>query len=104
MKASEIMNDIIGEDYISANPDTVDTIKAGDPNREVKRIATCLTATPDVLRAAREWGADLLITHEPTFYDHFDRHDGSALTKMKEKVERKHSTRLKKLFIVCLTC
>jgi len=86
MKAYEIMNDIIGEEFLAEHPNTVDTIKAGDENREVKRIGTCLTATPDVLRAAKEWGADLLITHEPTFYDHLDNHNDSNLTKMKEKL------------------
>lgn len=51
---------------------TVDTIKAGSDEKEVRRVAFCFTATADVIKAAHEWGADVLITHEPTYFDHFD--------------------------------
>lgn len=87
MKAFEIMNDIIGVDFIEQRgATTVDTLKVGDPQKEVKKIGTCLTATPEVLCAAKEWGADLLITHEPTFYNHRDEIDDSQLTAMKIKL------------------
>lgn len=76
MKARELMAELLG--WADAPvPDTVDTLKAGDPEREVHRVATCFIATPEVIRAAHEWGADLLITHEPTYYDHRDH--GGAL-------------------------
>ncbi len=51
---------------------TVDTFKAGDPNTPVKGIALVMMATYDVLRRAAESGANLIITHEPTFYGHQD--------------------------------
>lgn len=51
---------------------TCDTVKCGDPEREVSRAAVCCFATPEVIRAAKRWGAQMLITHEPTFYDHWD--------------------------------
>lgn len=51
---------------------TCDTIKIGDPDRELKKVAVCCIASVDVIKAASQWGADLLITHEPTFYDHMD--------------------------------
>jgi putative NIF3 family GTP cyclohydrolase 1 type 2 len=51
---------------------SVDTFKCGDPTREVKGIVTTFTATLDALRKAVELGANLVITHEPTFYDHQD--------------------------------
>lgn len=51
---------------------TVDTFKAGDPNTPVKGIATTMMATFDVLRRAAAGGANLIITHEPTFYGHQD--------------------------------
>lgn len=87
MKAFEIMNDIIGEDFIKhAGDNTVDTLKAGDPQKEVKKIGTCLTATPEVLKQAKEWGVDLLITHEPTYYNHRDEIDDSKLTARKIKL------------------
>ncbi|MCI8554678.1 MAG: hypothetical protein HFJ80_07020 [Clostridiales bacterium] len=55
--------------------DTVDTCKAGDPDREVRKAALCCMATPRILRDAQSWGADLLITHEPLYYC-IDAHDG----------------------------
>ena len=52
--------------------DTVDTLKAGDPTTTVTGIATTFTATMDVLREAARRGDNLVISHEPTFYNHRD--------------------------------
>jgi putative NIF3 family GTP cyclohydrolase 1 type 2 len=52
--------------------DTVDTIKAGDPSTIVTGIVTCFTDNMDVLRRAVALHANLIITHEPTFYNHRD--------------------------------
>ena len=54
---------------------TVDTFKDGDPATPVTGIAVTMMATFDVLRRASERGANLVITHEPTFYDHLDKLD-----------------------------
>jgi putative NIF3 family GTP cyclohydrolase 1 type 2 len=53
-------------------PDTVDTIKAGDPATPVTGIATTFLDTMDVLREAARRNENLVITHEPTFYNHRD--------------------------------
>lgn len=55
---------------------TVDTIKAGDPDTVVKGIAVTMMATLDVLQRAAAAGHNMVITHEPTFYDHLDPTDG----------------------------
>jgi putative NIF3 family GTP cyclohydrolase 1 type 2 len=55
------------------NADTVDTFKAGDPDTRVTGIATTMMATYDVLRRAAVSGKNLVITHEPTFYNHLDK-------------------------------
>lgn len=52
--------------------ETVDTFKAGDPDQKVTGIATTFIATMDVLKKAREMNCNLIITHEPTFYNHLD--------------------------------
>ena len=52
------------------------TIKAGDPETPVKGIALTMMATLDVLQRAAAAGLNLVITHEPTFYDHLDPTDG----------------------------
>jgi putative NIF3 family GTP cyclohydrolase 1 type 2 len=51
---------------------TVDTFKAGDPQSHVTGIAVTMMTTLDVLQRAAANGQNLIITHEPTFYDHMD--------------------------------
>lgn len=54
---------------------TVDTFKAGNPNTQVKGIAVTMMATLDVLQRAASAGQNLVITHEPTFFNHLDKPD-----------------------------
>src|SRR5690349_12750827 len=58
--------------------ETVDTFKAGDPDTRVTGIAVTMMATMDVLQRAAASGENLVITHEPTFYNHLDVPDGMA--------------------------
>ena len=51
---------------------TVDTFKSGDPRARVTGIVTTFIATREVLRRAKELKANLVITHEPTYYQHRD--------------------------------
>jgi putative NIF3 family GTP cyclohydrolase 1 type 2 len=51
---------------------TVDTVKAGDLDTPVTGIATTFSATMEVLQRAVARGANLIVAHEPTFYDHLD--------------------------------
>ena len=53
--------------------DTVDTIKAGSPDTPLTGIATTMFATMDVLQRAAASGKNLIIAHEPTFYNHLDK-------------------------------
>ena len=55
--------------------DTVDTFKAGNPDSRVSGIAVTMMATLDVLQRAAAAGDNLIITHEPTFFDHLDISD-----------------------------
>ncbi len=59
-------------------PDTVDTLKAGNPATPVTGIATTFLDTLAVLREAVRLGDNLVISHEPTFYNHRD--DTKAFT------------------------
>ncbi|HYT22304.1 MAG TPA: Nif3-like dinuclear metal center hexameric protein [Candidatus Polarisedimenticolia bacterium] len=56
--------------------ETVDTFKAGNPDARVTGIAVTMMATMDVLQRAAANGENLVITHEPTFYNHLDRPQG----------------------------
>ena len=74
MKAYEIMEDLFSLSGPLFSDRTCDTIKAGDPNAEVTKVAVSMFATVDIVRQARDWGAQLLIVHEPTYYNHWDDH------------------------------
>ncbi|HOU12645.1 MAG TPA: Nif3-like dinuclear metal center hexameric protein [Anaerolineae bacterium] len=52
--------------------ETVDTFKSGDPAQPVTGIVTTFLASYAVIQRAAELGANLIITHEPTFYNHLD--------------------------------
>ena len=68
---------------------TCDTFKSGNPNAVITKAAVSMFATPEVIKKAAEWGANLLIVHEPTFYDHFDSvENGSLPASEKEKLIR----------------
>jgi len=54
------------------NSETVDTFKAGNPDTPVTGIAVTMMATLDVLQRAAAKRQNLIITHEPTFYNHLD--------------------------------
>jgi len=51
---------------------TVDTLKSGSPDTRVTGIVTTMFATIAVIRKAIDLGANFIITHEPTFYNHAD--------------------------------
>src|ERR1700684_4072050 len=62
----------IQQRYPAPVPDTVDTVKAGDPTTPVTGIVTTFLDTMEVLKEANRRGLNLVITHEPTFYNHRD--------------------------------
>jgi putative NIF3 family GTP cyclohydrolase 1 type 2 len=53
-------------------PGTVDTVKLGDPGQPLKGVAVTFLASIEVIEQALKLGANFLITHEPTFYNHPD--------------------------------
>ena len=70
--AREIVERIKQHVGVPWSDQTVDTFKDGDPETRVTGIATTMMATMDVLKRAAASGSNLIITHEPTFYDHLD--------------------------------
>ena len=73
--ARQIIDQIKTHVAVPWREETVDTIKAGDPETPVTGIATTMMATFDVIRRAQAEGKNLVITHEPTFYSHQDKTD-----------------------------
>lgn len=56
-------------------PNTVDTLKSGSPDTVVTGVVTTMFATIDVIRKSIDLGANFIIVHEPTFYNHLDATD-----------------------------
>ena len=94
--ARQIIEKVKSEVGVPWRSETVDTIKAGDPDTPVTGIATTMMATFDVLKRAAAEGKNLVITHEPTFYSHLDQTDAfkkenDAVWAEKDKFIRDHN-------------
>lgn len=90
----DVINTIIAAVPGAPFADTVDTLKTGDPQQIVNAIATTFLATSEVIEQAIERGANLIITHEPTFYNHTDEThwlDGDPVYEAKRRlIEENH--------------
>ena len=72
---------------------TVDTFKAGNPDQPVTGIVTTFAATWQVLARATAGGKNLIIAHEPTFYEHREdtrEIEGDAVLAAKRAFLEKH--------------
>ena len=66
---------------------TCDQFLHGDPEAEVKSIATAWIPTNEALRTAAEKGHNLFVTHEPAFYPGYQETDtGAALIRKKKEL------------------
>jgi putative NIF3 family GTP cyclohydrolase 1 type 2 len=72
LTADQEIVEIIESTGVAIIPNTVDVIKEGDPSTPVSGIATCMFATKDVLKQAVGKGCNLIVTHEPVYYNHLD--------------------------------
>lgn len=55
--------------------ETVDTFKSGNPDNVVTGVAVSMFANMETLRQAVAKNCNLIIVHEPTFYNHLDKTD-----------------------------
>ena len=93
MKAINIRNHFVNKcDWVDRE-DTVDRIIVGDPDKIISSAVVTWISSFDALRHAAEMKVDLLITHEPTFWDHYDYRDEP------EAMPQTGTTRRKKDFI-----
>ncbi len=93
LTASEAMTRILAATGAAVPSDTVDTLKAGDPNTVVTGIVTTFMDTYAVLEQAVADGKNLIISHEPTFYNHRDDTSilaGDAVQAQKLEYIRQH--------------
>src|SRR3569833_266057 len=68
----QIMDMFIKQVPGGAIKETVDTLKSGGRDIKVTGIVTAMIATVEVIRKAIDLGANFIIAHEPTFYNHAD--------------------------------
>jgi putative NIF3 family GTP cyclohydrolase 1 type 2 len=78
LTARQVIERIQGHLGVPWKSDAVDTFKAGNPDAPVTGIAVTMMATLDVLQRAAASGNNLIITHEPTFFNHLDKPDDLA--------------------------
>ncbi len=72
LRVKDVIARIIADVPGAPFPQTVDTLKTGDPEQVVTGIVTTFLASCDLIERAAAAGANLIITHEPTFYEHAD--------------------------------
>lgn len=70
LTAREVVARIQAHLGVPRREQTVDAFNAGDPDAKVTGIAVTMMATLDVLQRAAAGGQNLVITHEPLFYNH----------------------------------
>ena len=70
LTAGQLIETIIKNTGATPVPNTVDIIKEGNPETPVTGIVTCMFATMDVLKKAVERNCNLIIVHEPLYYNH----------------------------------
>ena len=73
--AEQVIATIIKKTGSPVIPKTVDVIKEGDPQTTITGIITCMFATMDVLKQAVNKKCNLVIVHEPLYYNHLDETD-----------------------------
>jgi putative NIF3 family GTP cyclohydrolase 1 type 2 len=73
--AGELIETIIKNTHAALIPNTVDVIKEGSPETPVTGIVTCMFATMEVLKKAVANNCNLIIAHEPLYYNHLDKTD-----------------------------
>lgn len=73
LKAGTLIEKIIHQTGAQSIPQTVDVIKEGNPGTIVTGIATTMFATMEVLREAVTGKYNLIIVHEPLYYNHLDK-------------------------------
>ncbi len=64
-----------------------DKIVLGDGEKVVKKVAVCMVITPEVFYDIKEWGADIIVTHEPTFLHNNDVCDFPFYLEKKKMIE-----------------
>ncbi len=86
MKISELFEELKGMAPGYDPKETCDTYKAGNGNNEISKVAVSMFATPEIIRKCSNNGVNLLVVHEPTFYNHLDNEIANEIGYEKKKL------------------
>jgi len=70
LTAAELQQFLVS--LVKLKPKTVDRFIIGDPETRINKLGTCWMPYWDTCRKAVQDGVNVLVTHEPTFYTHWD--------------------------------
>jgi putative NIF3 family GTP cyclohydrolase 1 type 2 len=70
ISAAELQKFLVSQTRLK--PKTVDRFIIGNPDTVITKIGTCWMSDWKTCRKAVEAGVNVLVTHEPTFYTHWD--------------------------------
>lgn len=87
MKAIELIEEIRKSG--KAPEITCDTVKSGNTEKELRKVAVSMFATVKVIKEASAWGADMLLVHEPTYYAHLEDGPETPVTRAKRDLIEK---------------
>jgi len=73
--ARQVINQMQQHLTCAWSQETVDTFKSGNPDDVVTGVAVSMFANMETLRQAVAKNCNLIIVHEPTFYNHLDKTD-----------------------------
>ena len=86
MKAEQIVKFLNDFSFRTDYTQTCDTFKSGSAGVEVTKVAVAMFGTPDVIRQAKAFGAELLIVHEPLSYNPYDHRSDDPIECAKAKL------------------
>lgn len=66
---------LLAQTGVPTLPRTADTFKTGNPDTPLRGVVTTFLATAQIIEQAAALGANLIVTHEPTFYSAEDTDD-----------------------------
>lgn len=102
-KAREILEHFLSVGTWLDYNNTVDKIIIGDPVKEIRSVIVTWMSTFDALKEAANTGVDMVITHEPTFWEH-SRELETMNTEIFNGIGEKKKEFIEKNGIVILRC
>lgn len=94
MKVQQIIDTILEASGNKKFPVTCDQLINGDPEAEVTKVVTTFMATADVIEKATALGAEMIVTHEPTYFTGKDAQEwlenDSVYLKKRELLDREN--------------